>query len=94
VLCCSGLPAENPDLKGFLNKYKGSPGLAMRWLVFGSAGHVKRPSPGGPLRHYNSCHGKMAPQSKCMANMWHAGHPMRPHIHTCGHMCDLVSKWL
>ena len=62
----------------------------MRWLVFGTAGHVERPSPGGPLRHYNSCHGSMAYESKCLANMWHVGHPMLTTIHTCGYMCAVT----
>ena len=81
------MPAEEPKLKDVLRANRHAPGLAVRWLVFGSAGHVTRPSPGGPLAHYDSCHGKMHPQSKCVANMWHAGHPMQPHIHTCAYMC-------
>jgi hypothetical protein len=82
-----GMPAEHPNLKKVLAANKYVPAFAIRWLVFGTAGHVKRPSPGGPLAHYNSCHGKMHPQSKCLANMWFAGHPMQPTIHTCGHLC-------
>jgi hypothetical protein len=87
LLLCSGMPAEKPDIKRVLRDNKHVPAFAIRWLVFGSAGHMMRPSPGGPLQHYDSCGGKMAPQSKCLANMWHAGEPMLATIHTCGHLC-------
>jgi hypothetical protein len=40
------------------------------------------------LTYCDICHGKMVPQSKGMVNMRRAGHAVRPHIHTCGHMCD------
>ena len=74
--CCRGVAAKSPNLKSVLTSFKGNAGLSMQWVMFGSSGHVKRPTPGGPLAHYHQCTGKLSFQMKCMANMFHASHHM------------------
>lgn len=76
VVMDRGLASKNPNLKGVLESFKGNAGLSMQWVLFGSSGHKKRPTPGGPLAHYHKCTGHLSFQMKCMANMYHATHHM------------------
>lgn len=87
--CCRGVAAKAPDLKGVLRSFKGNAGLSMQWVMFGSSGHVKRPTPGGPLAHYHQCTGKLSFQMKCMANMYHAANHMMVGntVHDCTYRC-------
>lgn len=87
---CRGVAAKSPDLKEVLRSFKGNAGLSMQWVMFGSSGHVKRPTPGGPLAHYHQCTGKLSFQMKCMANMYHASHHMMVGntVHDCTYRCE------
>lgn len=61
----------------------------MQWVMFGSSGLVKRPSPGGPLAHYQKCTGYLSFQTKCLANMYHAADEMMKgdNVHRCQYKC-------
>ena len=67
---CSGKAAMEPDLKKTLASYKDFSAISVQWVLFGSSGHVKRPVPGGPLRHFHKCTGVRSYQMKCLANMF------------------------
>jgi hypothetical protein len=88
-ILCRGVAAKSPDLKSVLRSFKGNAGLSLQWVIFGSSGHTKRPTPGGPLAHYHQCTGKLSFQMKCMANMYHATHHMMVGntVHDCTYKC-------
>ena len=89
-----GLAAQDPNLKGVLRDFRGNAGLSMQWVLFGSSGHEKRPTPGGPLAHFYKCTGELSFQMKCMANMYHAArHVLVGNtVHDCTYKCALASQ--
>ena len=93
LFSCRGVAAPEPDLKGVLHDFRGNAGLSLQWVLFGSSGHEKRPTPGGPLAHYHKCTGKLSFQMKCMANMYHASHHVLVGntVHDCTYKCALLS---
>lgn len=86
---CRGVASAHPGLKAELRSFRGNAGLSLQWVLFGSSGHVKRPTPGGPLAHYHKCTGYLSFQMKCMANMYHATHHMMVGntVHDCTYKC-------
>ena len=75
-----------------LSDFRGNAGLSLQWVLFGSSGHVSRPTPGGPLAHYHKCTGELSYQMKCMANMFHAADHMMVGntVHDCTYRCALL----
>ena len=85
---------EEPDLKAFMRKHRGAAGLTLQWVMFGSSGIRDRPTPGGPLRHFNKCSAELSFEMKCLAASHHLAETPFIHpyfIHACCYKYDAAS---
>ena len=91
---CRGVAVEEPDLKAFMRKHRGAAGLTLQWVMFGSSGIRDRPTPGGPLRHFNKCSAELSFEMKCLAASHHLAETPFIHpyfIHACCYKYDAAS---
>ena len=90
VLLDGGVAVEEPDLKAFMRRHRGAAGLTLQWVMFGSSGIRERPTPGGPLRHFNKCSDQLSFEMKCFAASHHLSETPFIHpyfIHACCYKC-------
>ena len=95
---CREEAAAVPHLKQTLVDFKGNAGISLQWIMFSSGGHVERPVPGGPLRHFSHCSGRLSPHQKCLMNSYHAppgDAPVMPSdqgVHACTYRCGSTTR--
>jgi hypothetical protein len=71
-------PSKGTDVRRILRRYRAYPALAVHWLVFGSAGHVRRPK-GLVLENYLLRQEHVSPMIKSIVNPRRIAASRSPH---------------